>query len=560
MKNLKKQVEKAKNAVEKQLNVDLDGDGVVGKKKKNKNKQDPYYPNYYQQQQQPHYQPSQFPQAQNQHPETNFPSAPPPDDAPPRPYQPPTQNQQKLMEITIPSNTFPGQQLQIRSPEGQLFAITVPQNCAPGQKLRVQVPSTSQQTPSQILRPQHTHQAPQHHHGNVPQNPQMTNFPNWYNFYPQSYRPVGIGLHDPRSSSTFRGSTTRKKALLIGINYLGQKAQLRGCVNDVARMREFLITKNGFRDSPESMVILTDEDLPGRRSDGQPTKANMIKAIQWLVAGVQSGDALFYHFSGHGASQKDPSGQEKDGYNETICPVDFQQNGMIVDDQLWDLMVYPLQSGVKLTAICDACHSGTGLDLPYRFKYKPGKGKWKTEVNPSLCEADVVLLSGCNDDETSLDSSAKVKDAYGRTSKIASGAMTSAFLAAANDVQLGYNRNISYYQFLERLYQHLRPFTAGGPQFFNPAQQNPQMTCSQSFDIHQRNFCLDIVNTHDVIPNGNAKVGRIVRHHYKPKVNLANTGLGEMLMVGAGAVLLGNVAGETIGALADGIGALGDFF
>jgi len=54
-----------------------------------------------------------------------------------------------------------------------------------------------------------------------------------------------------------------------------------------------------------------------------------------------------------------------DGYDETLCPLDFQTQGMIVDDEINATIVRPLPSGVKLHAIIDACHSGTVLDLPY---------------------------------------------------------------------------------------------------------------------------------------------------------------------------------------------------
>lgn len=54
-----------------------------------------------------------------------------------------------------------------------------------------------------------------------------------------------------------------------------------------------------------------------------------------------------------------------DGYDETLCPVDFERNGQIVDDEINRALVNPLQPGVRLHAIVDACHSGTILDLPF---------------------------------------------------------------------------------------------------------------------------------------------------------------------------------------------------
>lgn len=70
---------------------------------------------------------------------------------------------------------------------------------------------------------------------------------------------------------------------------------------------------------------------------------------------------------GHGGQTKDLDGDEADGYDEVIYPVDFRQAGHITDDEMHRIMVQPLQAGVRLTAIFDSCHSGTALDLPYIY-------------------------------------------------------------------------------------------------------------------------------------------------------------------------------------------------
>lgn len=88
-------------------------------------------------------------------------------------------------------------------------------------------------------------------------------------------------------------------------------------------------------------------------------------ALQWLVQGCRSGDSLVFHFSGHGSTQPDYSMDEIDGYDETLCPVDFETQGMILDDEINATIVRPLPHGAKLHAIIDACHSGTVLDLPF---------------------------------------------------------------------------------------------------------------------------------------------------------------------------------------------------
>jgi len=75
--------------------------------------------------------------------------------------------------------------------------------------------------------------------------------------------------------------------------------------------------------------------------------------MQWLVKDARPNDALFFHYSGHGGTTKDLDGDEDDGNDETIYPVDFKQAGMIVDDEMNAIMVQSLPQGCRLTAIMD---------------------------------------------------------------------------------------------------------------------------------------------------------------------------------------------------------------
>lgn len=94
----------------------------------------------------------------------------------------------------------------------------------------------------------------------------------------------------------------------------------------------------------------------------------MLESLKWLVEGCKSGDSLVFYFSGHGLQQPDLKEDELDGFDETLCPVDFLQEGMIVDNDLNSILVWPLKNGVTLHALVDACHSGTILDLSYVYK------------------------------------------------------------------------------------------------------------------------------------------------------------------------------------------------
>ena len=156
----------------------------------------------------------------------------------------------------------------------------------------------------------------------------------------------------------------RTRALLIGINYVGQEVELKGCCNDVSLMKTML-EQEGWSNKPSDMRVLLDD---GKTSGKDwPTAQNILDSCRWLVDGAKEGDSLFVHFSGHGSQLPDDDGDEEDGLDETMVPVDFQESGQIRDDTLFKLLVAPLPKGVQMIAVFDCCHSGSMLDLPYEL-------------------------------------------------------------------------------------------------------------------------------------------------------------------------------------------------
>ncbi|VDC05437.1 unnamed protein product [Peniophora sp. CBMAI 1063] len=172
-----------------------------------------------------------------------------------------------------------------------------------------------------------------------------------------------------RSLSPWRGK--KRKALLIGINYSGQEGQLLGCVNDAWHMYHFLVEDCGFR--KDDIVVLTDEHW--RDPSRMPTRSNMIHFMKWLVRDAQPDDSLFFLFAGHGDRRKDLDGDEADGLDEAICPVDHLSYGPIIDDDLHRIMVKPLPTGCRLTSVFDCCYSGSALDLPYVYSMDDDCGR-----------------------------------------------------------------------------------------------------------------------------------------------------------------------------------------
>ncbi|GJE88675.1 caspase family protein [Phanerochaete sordida] len=322
----------------------------------------------------------------------------------------------------------------------------------------------------------------------------------------QNYGPTMEGPDHRQTQPFFQYSqcTGKKKALCIGINYFGQSAELKGCINDANNVKRFLCSQFGYK--PDDIVMLTDDAQNPRQI---PTKQNMLQAMQWLVRDARPNDSLFFHYSGHGGQTKDLDGEEADGYDEVIYPVDFKQNGHIVDDTLHDLLVKPLPPGCRLTAIFDSCHSGSVLDLPYLYStegkikepnlaaeagqglmsavssYARGdmggvfgsvSGLLKTATGSGqraekkaratkTSPADVIAWSGCKDSQTSADTFEAGQ---------ATGAMSFAFISA-----LGQNSQQSYQQLLTTLRGILR----------NKYSQKPQLSASHPIDTSLLFMC-----------------------------------------------------------------------
>lgn len=283
-----------------------------------------------------------------------------------------------------------------------------------------------------------------------------------------------------------------KRALLCGISYKNTPYELKGCINDVNCMKYLLATRFNFPE--DSIVTLTEEETDSKRI---PTRQNMQRWMRWLVEGCRAGDSLVFHYSGHGCQEEDYKGEEVDGYNETLLPLDFQETGMIVDDEMNETLVRPLPPGARLHAIIDACHSGTVLDLPFVCVFNPsGKCVWEDHTPRNgapkgTSGGEAISFSGCDDDQTSADSKA--------LSKITStGAMTFSFIKALEKGEgKTYGTLLSYMRDSVRAARQkpAKPTVLTNMLFEGGSQkqgkiQEPQLSSSYPFDINEKPFYL----------------------------------------------------------------------
>eukprot|EP00526_Cylindrotheca_closterium_P017533 CAMPEP_0113638630 /NCGR_PEP_ID=MMETSP0017_2-20120614/20242_1 /TAXON_ID=2856 /ORGANISM="Cylindrotheca closterium" /LENGTH=306 /DNA_ID=CAMNT_0000549757 /DNA_START=84 /DNA_END=1004 /DNA_ORIENTATION=+ /assembly_acc=CAM_ASM_000147 len=175
-----------------------------------------------------------------------------------------------------------------------------------------------------------------------------------------------------------------RRAVLIGINYVGQKGQLSGCHNDVENIKRYLIKEQGFME--KDMLILMDD---GKHH--APTRRNIIDAFTRITQYSEPGDIVFIHYSGHGGRVKDENYDEEDGYDETLIPVDFKASGHIVDDDVFNVLVKPMKRDVQVTVLMDCCHSGTALDLPYEMESTDSNMQVKSTFDMGLLKEPTTI-------------------------------------------------------------------------------------------------------------------------------------------------------------------------
>jgi metacaspase-1 len=218
-------------------------------------------------------------------------------------------------------------------------------------------------------------------------------------------------------------SNRKGLSLHVGLNevdavHYGSKNELSGCVNDANAM-EALAKQQGF----EVLNVLIDS---------QGTRAAVSASIIDAANRLNSGDIFLFTYSGHGASLRDLNADEKIGkpadiMDEAWCLYD----GMFLDDEaavLWR----KFKPGVRVFVLLDCCHSGSAIrggNVPvYPGPLRKNRGLTAAETNRArLNNADfyrnieaktapsatlgeegaikcaVRLISGCQDDEKSLD-------------------------------------------------------------------------------------------------------------------------------------------------------------
>jgi hypothetical protein len=215
-------------------------------------------------------------------------------------------------------------------------------------------------------------------------------------------------------------------SLHLGLNgvdpkhYAGWDGTLKACEADAQDMAS-LAKEQGF----STTLLLTKK----------ASRDAVIAGIKAAAKKLKGGDIFLLTYSGHGGQVPDRNGDEPDLEDETWCLYD----GELIDDELWELWA-GFKKDVRVLVLSDSCHSGTVVRAAYDELARAGvtrkpvsRANGKSEPvframpddvalrtyrdhqkfydkvadalpeKPSDVEANVRLISGCQDNQLSQD-------------------------------------------------------------------------------------------------------------------------------------------------------------
>lgn len=153
-----------------------------------------------------------------------------------------------------------------------------------------------------------------------------------------------------------------RRALLIGISDYGNEKEDPNKWANISGANDIELLTPLFKEQGFSVTSLVD---------GEATHAGITKAFEKLIKKSKKGDIVYVHFSMHGQPFEDLNGDEEDGWDEALIPVDAQMkyskgvyegDNHLLDDELegyFDKLRSKIGSTGQLYVVLDACHSGT---------------------------------------------------------------------------------------------------------------------------------------------------------------------------------------------------------
>lgn len=164
------------------------------------------------------------------------------------------------------------------------------------------------------------------------------------------------------------------RAVLIGVSDYHPDLQavappLQGPGHDVALIHDTLRRMGVAKDA---ISVLSDRpDLVGHDRPAEPTRDNILRALEQEINKAREGQQILIYFAGHGAQIPRVGGADQtelDGLDEVLLPSDFHVSHLdgkrqfvnhITDDEIGSALDRMIAAGAVVWLVADACHSGT---------------------------------------------------------------------------------------------------------------------------------------------------------------------------------------------------------
>ena len=211
----------------------------------------------------------------------------------------------------------------------------------------------------------------------------------------------------------------RKRAFLVGISHYD--TELTGYQwNNINGVEDVNLLSPTLKVQGFTTTLLLDE---------QATFDNIVSQMTQFTNKTKKGDIVYLHFSTHGQPVEDINGDEEDGWDESIVPIDaykiykkgFYEGQKHLTDDLLNKYVKKLREKIGsngfLYVVIDACHAGTSsranddtvrgtyVGFTYNNKvFKPSTSKKSHyRVDASAKQSDVIFIEACRPDQVNTE-------------------------------------------------------------------------------------------------------------------------------------------------------------
>ena len=211
----------------------------------------------------------------------------------------------------------------------------------------------------------------------------------------------------------------RKRAFMVGISHY-DTALTKYQWNNINGVEDILLLSPLLKKQGFSTTELLDE---------QATFGTIISQLTQFTNQTKKGDIVYLHFSTHGQPVEDLNGDEEDGWDESIVPIDaykLYKKGVYegqkhLTDDLLNKYIKKLREKIGPTGflyvVIDACHAGTSsrandetvrgthVGFTYNNKvFKPSTSKKSHyRIEASAKQANVLFIEACRPDQVNTE-------------------------------------------------------------------------------------------------------------------------------------------------------------